>query len=300
MKKSLAAAILFSALLPAAAQAQNAFDQLASPYEQEISIPAVPLPDRGDFVNTNFPAWDESSPLSYHQNRAELPFRAGTKAMIKNVRWGATPEDKKSYAWETVRIDASKLEKAVYGYKTAGTGHTFLVFVFGPEGAVNSKGESVRALTFGAEGWTREPMGYNIGHALGGKYPLIWNISTFESYADYVVSVKHSEMFFKRINIDAAQTAKLFAGVLARIDETNRGKELYNLFTNSCTNNPVSLLNSVLPEKQRISLEVAGIANPNAAIPIKAVNKYVAKGVLSGETVKVDGGNFKGLDLPGI
>lgn len=299
MKNLIAAAILFTAFAPSA-YARNAVSQLRNTVPQEFDVPAVPMPDRGDLINTNFPDWDENAPLSYHQNRAELPFRAGTKAVIKNVRWGATPEDKKSYVWETVRIDASKLEKAVYGYKTFGTGHTFLVFVFGPEGAVNSRGESVRVLTFGAEGWTREPMGYNIGHALGGKYPLIWNITTYESYADYAVGVKHAEMFFKHINIDAAQTQKLFAGLLARIDETNRSREMYNLFTNSCTNNPVDLLNSVLPEKQRIKLEVIGLTNPNAAIPKYAVKKFVEKGVLAEETLKVDGGNFKGADISGI
>src|SRR3989339_1452533 len=101
MNKLITAAILISALSPSA-RAQTALDQLSTAAQPAFSIPAVPLPDRGDFVDTNFPAWDERSPLSYHQNRAELPFRAGDKAMIKNVRWGLTPEDKKSYLWETV------------------------------------------------------------------------------------------------------------------------------------------------------------------------------------------------------
>lgn len=298
MKKPFLALLLTSVFFSLChAQQPSALSQLIG--DEDITIPLAPLPDRGGAVDYTL-KWDPEAPLSYNQNPAELLSNKDGEVVLKNVRWGLTPADHKSYAWETLTIKPALLEKAVYAYKTFGTGHTLLVFTFKEGGAVNSRGESVKALTFGAEGWSREPKGYNITHALAGKYPLIWLATTFESYADYVVNYRNTEIFFKNINIGPEQTARLFSLLLARLDETNRNKETYNLFSNSCTNNPVNLLNQVLPEKQRISLEIAGLANPTASIPKYAVKKFTARGALQPETFRIGGDNYSSFDITKI
>jgi hypothetical protein len=282
----------------AGAQQDSSIAQLLA-NSPELTLPQVPLPDaRGgalSYAHNIYNVWDPAAPLSYNQQPARV--LAGAGVVIRNVRWGRTPADHKDYKWETVRIDPALIEKVIYGYKTLGTGHTLLVFIFKEGGVTSSLGGSARALTFGAEGWSREPYGYTIGHALKGRYPLIWSAATFESYADYVVGSSKTKILFKNTNLDKAQTARLFELLLARIEETNRGQETYNLFTNSCTNNPVNLINQVVPKAQRISLEVAGVTNLNAAIPVLAVKRYVKKGVLQPETAQIDVANFASFDI---
>ena len=108
------------------------------------------------------------------------------------------------------------------------------------------------------------------------------------------------EIFFKNIDIGPEQASRLLALTLARVDETNRNKETYNLFSNSCTNNPVNLLNQVLPKEKRISLEVAGLMNPNASIPKYAVKKFTEKGALRAETFKIGQDNYSAFDITKI
>lgn len=298
MKKTLLSLLMTAAFFSIShAQQHTALSQLIG--DEDITIPLAPLPDRGGAIDYTL-KWDPEAPLSYNQNPALLLSNKDGEVVLKNVRWGRTPADHKSYNWETLTIRPALLEKAVYAYKTFGTGHTLLVFVFKEGGAVNSRGESARALTFGAEGWSREPKGYNITHALAGKYPLIWLVTSFESYADYVVNSRKMEIFFKNINIGPEQTARLLALTLARVDETNRDKETYNLFSNSCTNNPVNLLNQVLPKEKRISLEVAGLMNPNASIPKYAVKKFTEKGALRSETWSIGQDNYGAFDITKI
>lgn len=278
------------------AQAATALTQLPA---YDINIPEAALPDRGGAVDYTL-GWDDSAPLTYAQAPAAVaPGKDGAVTLTK-VRYGRTPADHKSYEWRTVTLKPELVEKALYAYKTFGTGHTFLVFTFRAGGAVTETGENLEALTFGAEGWSREPQGYNITHAIAGKYPLIWLATTFESYADYTVNFKRKEIFFRNINIGRGETLTLFRSLLARIDETNRNRETYNLFSNSCTNNPVSLLNEVLPENRRISLTVIGLDNPNASIPKYAVKKYTEKGALAPRGFRVGPDNYSSFDITKI
>lgn len=278
------------------AQAVTALDQLPA---YDMNIPEAALPDRGGAVDYTL-GWDDSAPLTYAQAPAAVaPGKDGAVTLTK-VRYGRIPADHKSYEWRTVTIKPELAEKALYAYKTFGTGHTFLVFTFRKGGAVTETGEDLEALTFGAEGWSREPQGYNITHAIAGKYPLIWLVTTFESYADYTVNFKQKEIFFRNINIGREQTLTLFRSLLARIDETNRNRETYNLFSNSCTNNPVNLLNRVLPENQRISLTVIGLDNPNASIPKYAVKRYTEKGALAPQGFRVGPDVYSSFDITKI
>ena len=261
-------------------------------------MPEIPPPSRGDQISGAF-HWDPSAPFSYWQNRASAEFAADGTVIVRNVRAGKVPEDHKSYRWDAVTVRPELLDKAIYAYRTAGTGHTFLVFTFKEGGAVDGEGAAVNAITFGAEGWSREPHGYNIAQAIAGKYPLIWNASTFENYTEFEIW-KKKETFFKSMTLDRVQTGALFAGVLARVIETNSSGEYYDLLHNSCTNNPVNLINAVVPEQQRISLEIAGITNPFAAIPVIAVRKFEKKGVLKPGKARLGPDNYSLFDITKI
>ena len=298
MKRLCLALSALTALLSVSSAQTTALGQLGLE-EIPFSVPETPLPDRGGAVDYTL-GWDAEAPFTYAQNPAAILASQDGVTVIKNVRSGPVPADHKSYAWETVTVNAALLDKAIYAYKTFGTGHTFLVFTFKAGGAVTAGGRDLGALTFGAEGWSREPKGYNITHALAGKYPLIWLATTFESYADYTANYKQKEIFFRNIAINREQARRLLGLLLARVDETNRNGETYNLFSNSCTNNPVNLLNQVLPEEKRISLEVAGLMNPNASIPKYAVKKYTEKGALLPETFRAGPDNVAAFDITKI
>lgn len=299
MKRLCLALSALAALTPvSSARTSTALGQLGLE-ETSFSIPEAPLPDRGGAPGYIL-GWDAEAPFTYAQTPAAILDSQDGVTVIKNVRSGPVPADHKSYAWETVTVNAALLDKVIYAYKTFGTGHTFLVFTFKEGGAVAAGGRSLGALTFGAEGWSREPKGYNITHALAGKYPLIWLATTFESYADYTANYKQKELFLKNMAINREQARRLLGLLLARIDETNRNVETYNLFSNSCTNNPVNLINQLLPEDKRISLEVAGLMNPNASIPKYAVKKYTERGVLLPGTFRVGPDNHASFDITKI
>ncbi|MDD5209080.1 MAG: DUF4105 domain-containing protein [Elusimicrobiales bacterium] len=298
-KHALALAAITAFFSVSRAQDNTALDQLAGTSDINITIPEAPLPDRGPILDSIYNAWDPAAPFSYSQAPALALSYTGGVTVIKNVRSGPAPADHKSYAWDTLTIKTALIEKVVFGYRTYGVGHSFLVFVFRDGGAVNSLGKSVRALTFGAEGWSREPYGYTLAHALNGRYPLIWAATTFESYTGYIVA-KKTDSFFKNMNLGPAQTARLFGLLMARIDETNRNKEMYNMFTNSCTNNPVNLINQVIPADKRIALEVIGVTNPNSALPRLAVRKYTNNGTLRTETFRMGADNYAQFDITKI
>jgi len=302
MNKNLLPLVIIAAFFSVShAQQETALEQLIGPSDVSVSPPLAPLPKKtNDILASVYNSWDPAAPFSYDQNPALiLPGDPG-ETFLNNVRSGPTPADHKSYTWETIRIKSALIEKAVFGYRTYGTGHSFLVFTFKPGGAVNARGENIQALTFGAEGWSREPYGYTLSHAMKGRYPLIWVATTFESYSDYIAGAKKRDTFLKNMNIGPVETSRLFSLLLARIDETNRNKETYNLFTNSCTNNPVNLINQVIPEGQRISLKAGGLMNPSAAIPKYAVKKYTANGTLQAGTFRMGPDNYEQFDITKI
>jgi len=293
--KFLTIAAVAALLSPAKAQETQAFSQLLT--ETSISIPVPPLPDRGDQVSGAV-SWDPSAPFSHHQKPAEISARSRSAVKIKNVRWGELPADKKSHVWETATVMPEMLERAYYGYKNAGTGHSLLVFVFKNGGFVNSKGEASAALTIGAEGYTREPEGYNPVNGMLGRYPLIWNLSTLANYADFNITFKNADVFLAPINISREAQLQLLSAALARIEKTNRTPgETYDTFSNNCTTLPVSLLNALLPETQRIDMKTFFVPNPDAAFPKKAVARYTELGVLSAEVTSLNKDTYKKLDV---
>lgn len=287
-----AAAVLFS---PAKAQENRAFSQLLN--ETSLSLPVPPLPDRGDQVSGAV-SWDPSAPFSYHQRPAEIAARSRSAVKIKNVRWGDLPADKKSHNWETATVMPEMLERAYYGYKTAGTGHSLLVFVFRKGGFLNSRGEASTALTVGAEGYTREPEGYNPVNGLLGRYPLIWNLSTLANYADFNINFKKADVFLAPINLSREDQLRLLDAALDRIEKTNRAAgETYDTFSNNCTTLPVSLINPLLPEGRRIDMKTFFVPNPDASFPKKAVAKYTELGALSSEVTSLNKDTYKKLDV---
>ncbi|PIS47161.1 MAG: hypothetical protein COT17_04850 [Elusimicrobia bacterium CG08_land_8_20_14_0_20_51_18] len=302
MKKTIPLLISFLFAGSAVSAENSALEQLGlESAALEMSFPD-PLPEtasKGDAFNY-VTKWDPDAPFMSCQKPAEAVFNGGSVS-VKNMRWGGIPEDKKSYVWSRVSINPEMLEKVYYGYKTSGVGHSFFVFVFKKGGLTNEQGETAPAFTAGAEGWSREPHGYNVMHASAGKYPLIWNLTTFSNYADYTVTARKSRLFLAEINITRGQAGALLIKTLERINQTNAGKELYETFGNNCTTNPVDLLNSVLEASRRIDRSsFLGLANPDFTFPKFAVKKYSETGVISAAPLKVDEANFETFDISSL
>lgn len=280
-----ALAVLFS---PAKAQEGQAFSQLLN--ETSLSIPVPPLPDRGD-QGSGAVSWDPSAPFSYHQRQALVLARGAGTVTLKNVRWGALPADGKSHRWETAVIRPALIEKAYYGIKTSGAGHSLLVFVFKKGGFVNSRGEESRALTIGAESFTREP-GYSRTDDLLGRYPIGWNLTTLANYADFTVNSAGSPVELAGLNIPPAAQAELLLAALERMEQTILTPETHVLYANNCTTIAVSLVNRVLPEALRIAPKLAFAVNPDSAFPKKAVARYTRLGALSAERLELGRSNY--------
>lgn len=269
MLKSLAAAAVLS-LAAVPANAATAVSQLGS-MSPAAYAPEVLAPSPAVSAEKRF---DPNAPFNYAQRPAAASPEGGAWA-VTNVRWGRLPADLKTYDWRTASVNPALLTGVYYGYKKAGVGHSFFVFSFSGGGFVSADGAEGGLMTTGAEGWSREPKGYNVVEGVRDLYPLIWNTTTLESYADYTVNKAHSELYLARINISPEKARELLLNTFARMNETNRSGEFYNGFTNNCTTNPVDLLNAVLPKKQRISGSVF-----SATFPVTAVHAYVRKDVL--------------------
>lgn len=306
MKKTILIALIsafFSA--PTAAEEYSAIRQLGLqiPPSADISeaLPEAGLSypgenDKGD-VTSQFERWDPDAPFLYCLKPSEVTYRPGA-AVIKNMRWGAIPDDKKTYTWETASVKPGLLKKVFLGYKTAGVGHMFLIFVFEEGGLVNSRGETAAAFSAGAEGWSREPHGYSVFHATAGRYPLLWNVDTLTNYLEYTAGLKEANVFITPVAIDRDQALALLGKTLERINETNARKEIYGSFSNNCTTNPVDLLNSVLPSAKRIDkTSFLGLANPGHTFPRFAVGKYTKLGVISPSPLKIDKTNYASFDI---
>ena len=275
-------------LSPARAQQGRALGQLIDDAGLSVPVTAVPRPDRGFFST-----WDPSAPFSYHQRPAEVLARGGSALKINNVRWGALPGDGKSYRWETAVIMPERLESVYYGINTAGTGHSFLVFVFGNGGFINMKGEVSGALTLGAEPYTRAPGGYNRADDLLGRYPIVWNLTTLDNYADFTVNSAGSDVRLARLNLSGEARIKLLMAALDRMERTLSVPENHVLYSNNCTTLAVSLVNQVLPEAQRISGGGFFAVDPDAVLPRRAVKKYTSLGALSPEAVTLNSENYR-------
>ena len=299
MKKTILLPLITLFLSAAASAADNsALAQLGLLPEPAIEFSPVPYPaaPKGGALS-QISRWDPDAPFMHCERPAEVAFQPGG-AVIKNMRWGTVPADKQSYDWTAATVKPELLEKVFYGYKTMGVGHSFFVFVFKAGGITNDRGETTSAFTAGAEGWAREPHGYNVFHATAGKYPLIWSVTTLGSYADYTVNLRESELFLTPIALDRAQALELLSKTLERINQTNARKEIYESFSNNCTTNPVDLLNAVLPPAQHIKKTAfLGLANPDFTFPRYAVKRYTELGVISPSAIRIDQSNIASFNI---
>jgi hypothetical protein len=261
-------ALVFSAVSLHAAQSLSQLEEGAS----FVSSPDVPAPAQAVPLEKSF---DPDAPFNYAQRRAAAAGENGAWT-VSNVRWGRLPADLKSYDWRTAAVKPELLTGVYYGYKKKGVGHSFFVFSFLDGGFVAADGAEGGLMTTGAEGWSREPDGYNVVEGIKDLYPLIWNTTSLESYVEYTVNKAHSDLYLAEIKLPLGKARELLLRTFERMNETNRSGEFYNGFTNNCTTNPVDLLNAVLPEGKRISGSVF-----SATFPFTAVHAYVNRGVLT-------------------
>ncbi len=295
MKKSvLALAAIISLSSFAKAQENSPLGQLAGRSDIPIAVPAVPLPEKSAPAR----GWDPAAPFSSYQKQAEVISSDAVSSVIKNVRWGAVPLDGKTYNWETAVIKPDLLEKVYYGRKTAGAGHSLLVFVFKKGGFLNSRGEASAALTLGAESYTREPEGYSRANDLLGRYPIVWNLTTLANYADFNINVARSDVLLAPMDIPREAGVQLLKAAIARVGLAARGPaQAHNLFSNNCTTNAVALVNTAVPADRRIDPKTMFATNPDAAFPRRAVARYTRLGVLSPETLTLDKTTYRTLEI---
>jgi len=290
VKTNLLAAVLLALLTPAKAGQAAAFSQLSVDPSASIQAPEAPKPEA---VSKASPfAWDPAAPFSYHQKPAEIVSRGRSAIKIRNVRWGALPADGRSHRWENAAVFPELLDKVYYGLRSAGTGHSLLVFVFQDGGFSDSKGEKSAALTIGAEPYTRAPEGYVRSNDLLGRYPLVWNLTTLDNYADFNVNSYGSDVELSPVNINREDAIRLLYAALEKVDQAAAAPGTHVLYANNCTTSAVGLLNSVLPEARNIPLRKLLMTNPDAAFPRKAVAGYTALGALSPDVIKLNDSNY--------
>lgn len=286
MTKNIYAAALLAILTAVPAAAQEAFSQLSGAAATSVQ---APLPASAE---KSFLSWDPSAPFSYHQKPAGIISASRSEVKVANVRWGALPADGMSHRWEKAAVIPGLLKKVYYGLRTAGTGHSLLVFVFSDGGFTGPGGEVSSALTIGAEPYTRAPEGYVRSNDLLGRYPLVWNLTTLNNYADFNVNSYGSDVELFPAAISREDGIRLLYAALEKVGRDAAAPGTHVIYANNCTTSAVALLDQVLPENRRIPLTSLGLTNPDAAFPKKAVARFTAVGALAGPSIRLSASNF--------
>jgi hypothetical protein len=100
-----------------------------------------------------------------------------------------------------------------------------------------------------------------------------------------MVTHPQKEVNLAEININADTARVFFDKIMRRAIETNARGDMYNGINNSCTNNPVELLNPLLPRKQRTMRNMFA-----ATLPATAVHAYAGRGAIKPFAQHIDFG----------
>ena len=173
----------------------------------------------------------ESYP-DYEQDRkpAAQVSNAGGVRVLAGVRF---ERDAKAniYRWGELRIEDAALEEVYFGFRSASVGHNFIMFSF-KDGAKLV----VEVLPWKKRGEKFDP----IVAGTTGKYDLVWNLVSFDSFLETAVGSQGLYVDVYPMKLSREEKLRMLDAAIAEATRDYRG-EKYNTLTNSCSSNALKV-----------------------------------------------------------
>lgn len=244
-----------------------------------------------DDSEMRFALMTEKSEWIKRQRPLVLLERPGAdKYKVCNLRWGFDlSSDERDHAgpiWRCALIDASRVKDVYFVLKPFEpewiAAHTLFVFEFdSPAAAVSIDGETTGALYFSIEPRLLAGQKYRVVNRYKGKFHNVYMLSTREDYMRST-AMEMKTLFPYKLKLDGVQKRDLLKNCIESAF-LFRAHEKYDPLDNNCTDNLFILLNSVLPDKNKIGPKVlpAKLFNCMLSLPYIALKILERSGLVA-------------------
>lgn len=215
------------------------------------------------------------------------------KIIARNTRWGfkevpgqAEPDP----IFKDTSIDPSKVKNVYMVIEPFApewiAAHGMMCFEFGDGGVVAADGSKDDRLVLSIEARLKEGMKYSLVDGLKKKFTNVYQLGTWKDSVYKRSKMQGHKMISYPLNLSQKQKEQLLRNSLDKSFE-DHSQDYYHTISNSCYNNQLRLLNTVLPPEQRIrEWSIPGIIHKaGSTLPNFAGSTLDSKGLLSGEAI---------------
>lgn len=272
--------IMFAMLL--APGALQAFDITAIRTMENLAsaLPEVPVP--GEPV----PAGDPYAAFDPAKRPAVMVSETAAAQRIAGIRSGLLPGSTEYHIWDTLLVRPGAIARMYWGYQPGGVGHSFLLAAFKEGGLTDSAGRDVPGLIFSLEPWYKKGEPYKpFTLGIWDHYPLIWVVSTWESFSDYELERNDGKLSIYPLKLEAGREEAMLR-IALREAVKDRAGEYYHTFLRSCTNMPMDILGEAIGEDFRFF----------KTLPAAGVRHLKLRGLID-DGMRLSGDGWRGLDI---
>ncbi len=215
---------------------------------------------------------------------------------LGDVRWGFQ-ESTDLKAWKPVYTDAvvdpTKVKDvwmAVEPFQPKViAGHSLVLFEFEEDSPVrNGQGATDRALAVSAEALRPRDVPYDLVKGMGKNFGVVYQVGTLADQLQKVSRQQGHDLLLHRLSLSPEQKELLLRNALTESTKDRTG-EWYHTLLNSCFTAQVEMLNSVVPEDQKIRrfTTLGRFLRPEACLPNSTGTLLYRQGLLDGQVVVV-------------
>jgi hypothetical protein len=208
--------------------------------------------------------------------------------ILTNVRWGyrqiGQPESWRPI-YESTAVPAGGVKEVYlvlepFAPKWAAA-HTMLAFTFSDGRRVSSRRGCSKGLCVALEAHLKRGQAYGLLDGMKGKFGVVHTATTWEDMVQKVVGKDRLELVTYRLRLSQRQRDALLRRSLDAATTPLPGLR-YNTLSRSCYTSLVSLVNSVVPRKQRVRQYWIPrvLRNPFATVPGLAARAFARKGLI--------------------
>ena len=215
------------------------------------------------------------------------------KITARNIRWGfkeipgqAEPDP----IFKDTSIDPSKVKNVYMVIEPFApewiAAHGMMCFEFADGGVVAADGSKEDRLVLSIEARLKEGMKYSLIDGMKKKFTNVYQLGTWKDSVYKRSKMQGHKMISYPLNLSQKQKEKLLRNSLDKSFE-DHSQDYYHTISNSCYNNQLRLLNTVLPPEQKIrEWSIPGIIHKaGSTLPNFAGSTLDSKGLLGGETI---------------
>lgn len=215
---------------------------------------------------------------------------------LGDVRWGFQESPDPS-AWKPVYteavVDPRKVKDVWLAVEPFApkivAGHSLVLFEFEQDSPVrNSRGETDPALVVSAEALRPPGTSYDLLKGMGKNFGVVYQVGTLADQLQKVSRQQGHDLLLHRLALSPEQKESLLRNALDQSTRDRTG-EWYHTLLNSCFTAQVELLNSVVPEEQKIRrfTTLGRFLRPEACLPNSTGALLARKDLLDGRVVVV-------------